>query len=63
MESAAHGRDAQDGSGTQPHPGAGEASPAHSGEKPLASSRPELFVGAAFLGGLVAAKVIRMVRR
>jgi hypothetical protein len=63
MGSPAHGPDAQDGSGAQPHSGAGEPSPAHSGEKPLTSSRPELFVGAAFLGGLVAAKVIRMVRR
>jgi hypothetical protein len=57
------GRDAaHDAAGHQPE---AEATPpaAFAGGEPLVASRPEIFVGAAFLGGLVAAKVLRLVRR
>lgn len=68
MEAADHGRqdgrsEAQGDSGSQQPHGAGMPPPALAGESALATSRPEILVGAAFVGGLLAAKAIRLARR
>jgi hypothetical protein len=68
MGDAAHGKqdgrqEAAAGSGGQPQPGAGAPPYTATGGSTLPDSRPEVLVGAAFLGGLVAAHLLRRARR
>jgi hypothetical protein len=68
MESSAQGTGAPGGQTTQEMPPVGAAGPSPA-EAQAASQgdafaeRPELFVGAAFAGGLVLAQILKRVRR
>lgn len=67
MESSAQGTGASGEQATREFPPVGEPGPPSgaraAGEDDAFAQRPELFVGAAFAGGLVLAQLLKRVRR
>jgi hypothetical protein len=68
MESSAQGTGASGEQATREFPSVGAPSPSPGEAKPASDSdafaqRPELFVGAAFAGGLVLAQILKRVGR
>jgi hypothetical protein len=68
MESSAQGAGAAGEQATREFPSVGETNPSPAGagaasQDDAFAQRPELFVGAAFAGGLVLAQLLKRVRR